>query len=88
LMETSKNSFSYWFKAISMQSPSIIKTWLSKLFNSNNKIAKSLNEFSVLVNNYINNDKKKIKYDNYKNFWGHTTCPIVIFKLKNFKKSW
>ena len=56
---------------------------LSKLFCSNSKITKSLIEFSSLLNNYIYNNKKRIKYNNYKNFWGHTTCPIIIYKLKN-----
>jgi SAM-dependent methyltransferase len=57
---------------------------LSKLLNSNINISKGLIEFSNLLNNYENKDKKKIKYDNYKKFWGHATCPMIIYKLNNY----
>jgi ubiquinone/menaquinone biosynthesis C-methylase UbiE len=57
---------------------------LSKLLNSNINISKGLIEFSNLLNNYKTKDKKKIKYDNYKKLWGHTTCPIIVYKLNNY----
>lgn len=57
---------------------------LSKLINSNIIISKSLIEFSNLLSKYINKDKKKIKYNNYKKLWGHATCPVIIYKLNNY----
>jgi ubiquinone/menaquinone biosynthesis C-methylase UbiE len=57
---------------------------LSKLLNSNINISRSLIEFSKLLNNYLNKKEKSFKYNNYRKFWGHTTCPILIYKLNNY----